>query len=60
MLIKNLEKLLNNRLGVIHVGASEAEERDWYYTKGFEPIYWIEADPNNSFKFISYTSLFNK
>jgi FkbM family methyltransferase len=49
MLIKNLEKLLDNRLGVIHVGASAAEERDWYYTRGFEPIYWIEADPNKIF-----------
>ena len=44
-----VEKLLDNRLGVIHVGASAAEERDWYYTKGFEPIYWIEADPNKVF-----------
>jgi len=50
MLIKNLDTLLTNRLGVIHVGASEAEERDWYYTRGFEPVYWVEADPNKIFK----------
>jgi len=49
MLIKNLEYYIKNKSGVLHVGACEAEERDWYYTKGFEPIYYIEANPQKSF-----------
>jgi FkbM family methyltransferase len=49
MLIKNLDQYIKNKKGVLHVGACEAEERDWYYTKGFEPIYYIEANPYKSF-----------
>jgi FkbM family methyltransferase len=49
MLIKELDKYITNKRGVIHLGACEAEERDWYYTKGFEPIYYIEANPEKSF-----------
>jgi FkbM family methyltransferase len=51
MLIKNLEQYITNRSGVIHVGAYEAEERRWYYETGFEPVYYIEANPQK-FKII--------
>jgi len=49
MLINNLERYIKEVSGVLHVGACEAEERDWYYTRGFEPIYWIEANPEKAF-----------
>lgn len=51
MLIKNLNDYIDNPRGVIHVGAYEAEERKWYYENGFEPIYYIEANPQK-FKII--------
>ena len=51
MLIKNLEQYITRRSGVIHVGAYEAEERRWYYETGFEPVYYIEANPQK-FKII--------
>jgi FkbM family methyltransferase len=30
---------------VLHVGAHTGEEGQWYQDAGFDPCYWIEADP---------------
>jgi FkbM family methyltransferase len=46
MLIPNIETLLKERRGAIHVGANDGGERDWYVKNGFDPVIWFEPDPN--------------
>jgi len=46
MLIPNVETLLKERRGAIHVGANDGGERDWYVKNGFVPVIWFEPDPN--------------
>jgi FkbM family methyltransferase len=45
MLIKDLNKYLKERKGVIHIGANDGGERDWYVDNGFSPVIWFEPNP---------------
>lgn len=36
--------------GVLHIGASEGQERDFYESLGAKRVYWIEAIPDVFFK----------
>jgi len=42
---KDIEKYLGERRGVIHVGAHEGQERDWYGKQGFKYVSWFEPNP---------------
>ena len=46
MIISNTEQILKNKVtGVIHVGAHEGQERDFYDTIGCQNVDWYEANP---------------
>ena len=47
-------------VGVLHVGAHEAEELDDYMACGWMPVIWVEANPNRAAQlrsaFVEYSS----
>jgi len=40
--IKDVEKYIIVRKGVIHIGANDGGERDLYHQMGFETVFWFE------------------
>lgn len=44
MLVTSLDRYLKTRKGVIHIGAHDGEERDWYVKNGFSPVIWFEPN----------------
>lgn len=46
MLVKWIEELSLPQLGVVHVGAHEAQEAPDYAIKDLEPVIWVEAIPS--------------
>lgn len=53
MLIKDLNQYIKEPKGVIHVGANDGGERDWYVDNGFSPVIWFEPNPEVFIKLYS-------
>jgi len=44
MLFTTFDKYITTRKGVLHVGAHEGQERDWYLKQGFTRVIWFEPN----------------
>lgn len=44
MLFTTFDKYITDRRGVLHVGAHEGQERDWYASQGFTRVVWFEPN----------------
>ena len=44
MLFKTFESLLKEKRGVIHIGANDGAERDWYKEQSFTKVLWFEPN----------------
>lgn len=45
--LKELNRIFDMpKMGVLHVGAHEAEESVYYNSLGWQPVIWVEAQPN--------------
>jgi FkbM family methyltransferase len=44
MLFTTFDKYITERRGVLHVGAHEGQERDWYKAQGFTKVLWFEPN----------------